>query len=287
MKIAFIGLGDMGSQMVPHLISDDNTVVVWDKEPAKRTQFLNQSGVTVASSLQDAVSEAELVITAVMFYDVLPLHVGDDLHPGIVKFLQPNSILVITSTLNPDKITAINAAMPAETYLIDAPMNGGVSYARDGTLTFMAGGDASTIKLITPVLNRMGKTRFEGPLGTGAKLKLISNVLIMAAEAGIRESLDLADAYEIDYQTVIDLLKVGPMAAVINRALNVDDPRPLKDSVHDVDELLAAGEPLVPLDITQAAQKRLWAAVNDDPQQARFIDITTKATKLPQFRTEL
>ncbi len=113
-----------------------------------------------------------------------------------MTYLDPKAALVVTSTLDPDKISAIQAKMPADTYLLDAPMIGGVKYAREAGLVFIVGGDKTAFDRIEPVLSLMGTVEYAGKLGNGAKLKLITNDGIMAAEAGIRETLDLADATE-------------------------------------------------------------------------------------------
>ncbi|GAB6092064.1 NAD(P)-dependent oxidoreductase [Furfurilactobacillus curtus] len=283
MNISFIGIGDMGSQMVPHLAEAGHTVTIWDRDPDKMAA-IESDRIAVGSSLENVVKASQVIITSVMSDDVLALHLGNDHTPGIIKYLQPDSILIVTSTLDPEKIFTINQAMPTTTKLLDVPMIGGVRYAREAQLNLIAAGPTKAFEVVSPILSLLGNVKYTGALGNGAKLKLITNVGIMAAEAGIRETLDLADAYGIDYETVLDLLQVGPLKPVVIRALDQTNPRPLKDSVADVDELLAATESLLKLPLAEAARNRLRKAVNDDPQEARFIDITTTDTKLPQFR---
>lgn len=103
----------------------------------------------------------------------------------------------------------------------------------------------------------------------------------MAAEAGIRETLDLADAYGIDYATTLDLLQMGPLKPVVIRALDESNPRPLKDSVADEVELDNATKDFVDLPIASAAMRRLQKAVDSVAGEAQFIDITNKKTALP------
>lgn len=124
MKITFIGVGDMGSQIVPHLAQAGYDVVIWDKEPAKMTA-LTGDHVRAATSLEDAVTASKIIITSVMSADVPALHIGTVDDPGIVNYLQPGSTLIVTSTLDPRKITAIQSAMPAHATLLDVPMIGG------------------------------------------------------------------------------------------------------------------------------------------------------------------
>lgn len=145
----------------------------------------------------------------------------------------------------------------------------------------IAAGDKQVVETVAPVLETFGKIRYVSDQGNGAKLKLITNVAIMAAEAGIRETLDLADAYGIDYETTLELLQMGPLKPVVLRALDESNPRPLKDSVADEVELDNATKEFVDLPIATAAMKRLQKAVDSVDGEAKFIDITNKKTALP------
>jgi 3-hydroxyisobutyrate dehydrogenase len=111
--------------------------------------------------------------------------------------------------------------------------------------------------------------------------KLITNVVVMAAEAGLREALDLADILGASYRTTLDLLARGPMAAVVKRALDRDNPR--GDSAIDFDVLVSAGgEENLP--ISAAGRRRPWAAAEAGPPPPVFFDLTTHTTALPRFR---
>ena len=101
-------------------------------------------------------------------------------------------------------------------------------------------------------------------LGSGVAYKLITNVVVMAAEAGLREALDLTDILGGSYQTTLDLLVRGPMAAVVKRALDRDNPRAIRDLAIDFDVLVSAGgEENLP--ISAADRRRIWAAAEAGP----------------------
>ncbi|KRM72001.1 NAD(P)-dependent oxidoreductase [Lacticaseibacillus brantae] len=285
MKISFIGVGDMGSEMVPHLAAGGHEVTIWDTNPDRLTAF-HDDHIKAATSLEDAVTASPVIITSVMSADVMDLHLGHDGNPGIVHYLKPDSILIVTSTLDPNKIFTINKAMPENTTLLDISMIGGVRYAREANLALLAGGESKSFDRVLPVLNLLGLVKYVGPVGSGAQAKLVTNVGIMAAESGIRETLDLADAYHMDYSLILELLQLGPLKPVILRALDVTNPRPLKDSVADVEELLNATKELIELPITAAGAKRLREAVDEADGETAFIDITDKKTALPQYKDQ-
>jgi 3-hydroxyisobutyrate dehydrogenase len=108
-------------------------------------------------------------------------------------------------------------------------------------------------------------------------------VVVMAAEAGLREALDLADILGGSYQTTLNLLARGPMASVVKRASDRNNPRAIRDSALDFDVLMSAGgEENLP--ISAAGRRRLWAAAEAGPPSPVFYDLTTHVTALPLFR---
>ncbi|MET0897323.1 MAG: NAD(P)-binding domain-containing protein [Mycobacterium sp.] len=278
-SIAFVGLGDMGSQMVPHLVRAGHRVTVFDID-SHRIDAMTDLGARAAESPAAAAHAADVVISAVMSADIPAAHLGPD---GILSGMRPGAALAVVSTTTPEMLQAIASRLPPTTHLVDAPLVGGVRYAAEATLTVLLAGDDAAIALTEPILTTFGTVVRVGPLGAGVAQKLITNVAVMAAEAGLREALDLADLLGQRYETTLDLLLRGPMAAVTKRALDRDNPRALRDSAVDFDTLLAAGgEDQLP--ISAAGRRRLWAATEASPPPV-FFDLTTHATALPQFRT--
>ncbi|MEU6185753.1 NAD(P)-binding domain-containing protein [Nocardia sp. NPDC047038] len=278
-RIGFVGVGDMGSRMAARLLVAGYPVTVFDIAP-HRVADMMAAGASAAPSAAAAAREADLVISSVMSADIPSAHLGAN---GILAGLRPDAVLAVTSTTTPAILNSIAAAMPPLTHLLDATLVGGVRYADEGTLTILLGGDDELAAAWEPVLASFGHVVRVGPLGSGVAYKLITNVVVMAAEAGLREALDLTDLLGRDYITALNLLARGPMAAVVNRALDRDNPRPIRASAADFDVLLeAGGEEDLP--ISAAARRRLWAAATaaDSPM---FYDLTTHLTALPSYRT--
>jgi 3-hydroxyisobutyrate dehydrogenase len=276
--IGFVGLGDMGSQMVPHLLRAGHRVTVFDTQRA-RLDAMTAAGAVAADSAAAAARNAEVVISAVMSADIPAAHLGPD---GILAGMRAGAALAVLSTTTPAILDSIAAQLPAGVHLVDAPLVGGVRYAAEATLTVLLAGADAAIALTEPVLGIFGEVVRVGPLGAGVAQKLITNVVVMAAEAGLREALDLADVLGQPYDTTLELLARGPMAAVTKRALDQTNPRALRDSAIDFDTLLAAGGE-DNLAISAAGRRRLWAAAEGTPPPV-FFDLTTHATALPRFR---
>jgi 3-hydroxyisobutyrate dehydrogenase len=276
-RIGFVGVGDMGSRMVARLLSAGYPVTVFDIAP-QRVADMVAAGASAATTPAAAARDADMVISSVMSTDIPAAHLAAE---GILAGLRPGAVLAVTSTTTPAILNSIASVMPLRTHLLDATLVGGVRYAAEGTLTVLLGGDEEPAAASEPVLASFGQVVRVGPLGSGVAYKLITNVVVMAAEAGLREALDLTDLLGGNYATALDLLARGPMAAVVNRALDRDNPRPVRASAADFDVIDAGGEEDLP--ICAAARKRLWAAATaaDSPM---FYDLTTHLTALPRYR---
>ncbi|MEU4843062.1 NAD(P)-dependent oxidoreductase [Nocardia testacea] len=284
-SIAVVGFGDMGQEMVPHLISAGYPVRVFDHDPGKLERAAELGAVTT-SSAADAASGADVVLGLVMSDDIPGAYFGVT---GILAGAGSGALVLVASTTTPELVRQIQSAAAEGTRVLDTPMVGGVRFAREAALTFLVGSDnESDNPRVDGVLSVLGKVRFVGGLGSGVAYKLITNVAIMAAEAGIREALDLADILGKDYETALHLMAVGPMAPVVSRALDTTNPRPLRRSAEDDETLLSVvASPEADLPISYAGAKRLWEAVTATPgYEPDFVDLTRKTTSRPRYRQQ-
>jgi 3-hydroxyisobutyrate dehydrogenase len=280
-SVAVVGVGDMGSEMIPHLIAARFNVTAYDIN-RERLKAAATDGATLADSPAEAAREADIVLSLVMSADIKSAHLGQD---GILAGLKPGAVLVIGSTTTPQIVRDIKNKAPENAYFIDAPIVGGVRYARERSVTFLVGGSQPAVDTAAAVLSALGKVERVGEFGLGVAYKLITNVLVMAAEAGLQEALDPTDILGGDYATALRLFGIGPMAAVVSRALDESNPRPLRASAEDFDVLLSAIKEKSLLPISTAGRSRLWTAVNaKSGYEPMFVDLTRKTTALPQYQ---
>jgi 3-hydroxyisobutyrate dehydrogenase len=280
-SVGIVGVGDMGAEMVPHLVSDGYSVAAYDVDPARLAAAV-AAGAERATSPSDAASKADVVLSLVMSEDIPATHFGDQ---GILAGLRPGAVLVVGSTTTPEMIERVRRHAHPAVNVVDAPIVGGVRYAREKSVTFLVGGDAEAADRAEAVLTSLGKVERVGPAGSGVAYKLITNSFVMAAEVGLREALDLTDILGGDYETALRLFRVGPMAAVVTRALDESNPRPLRASAEDFDTLLASVADPSLLPISAAGRDRLWNAVTVDPtHEPMFVELTRKTTALPHYQ---
>ena len=197
MKIAFIGLGNMGAPMARNLLKAGHALTVFDLN-TQAVGALVEAGAMAAASPKDAATGAETVIT------MLPAaaHVRHVLtaEDGVLAGIAKGVPIIDSSTIDPASVKAF-AALAAEhgNTFVDAPVSGGTGGAAAGTLTFMVGGSAQVFEQVRPVLSAMGKNLVHcGDTGAGQGAKICNNLVLGITMAGVAEAMSLGEALGID-----------------------------------------------------------------------------------------
>ncbi|MDR5865976.1 3-hydroxyisobutyrate dehydrogenase [Halomonas koreensis] len=225
MKIAFIGLGNMGSPMAANLLAAGHDVCVFDLVEDAMADLAGQ-GARRGDSAEAACRDAEVVISMLPAgAHVRGLYLGAEGRTGLLDALGHGPLIIDASTIAPDDARAVGeaAAERGLTYL-DAPVSGGVGGAKAGTLTFIVGGEAAGFDQAKPVLEGMGKNIFHaGGLGAGQVAKLCNNMLLGILMSGTAEALSLGVKHGLDPAVLSEIMKQSSGG---NWALNVYNPWP-------------------------------------------------------------
>lgn len=206
MKIAFIGLGNMGGGMAANLAKAGHEVRAFDLSEEALARAV-EAGCTRATSAAEAVAGAEAVVT------MLPAgkHVAGVYESDVFPNAAPGTLLLDCSTI--DVATArsnIEAATAKGLVAVDAPVSGGIAAANAGTLTFMVGGTDEGFARAEPILAKMGKAVIHaGGAGAGQGAKICNNMLLGASMIATCESLALAQKLGLDPQTFFDIASVS------------------------------------------------------------------------------
>ena len=204
-RIAFIGLGNMGSPMALNLIKAGHELAVFDLSDAA-LKAAAQAGAKVAASAQEAVKDAEAVATMLpASKHVEGLYLGD---AGLLSHIAQGTLVIECSTIAPESARKVAEAAKAKGIrMIDAPVSGGTGGAEAGTLTFIVGGEAADLEAAMPYLEKMGKNIFHaGDAGAGQVAKICNNMLLGILMAGTSEALALGAANGLDPKTLSDII---------------------------------------------------------------------------------
>jgi 3-hydroxyisobutyrate dehydrogenase-like beta-hydroxyacid dehydrogenase len=211
-KIAFLGLGQMGSAMAARLLQAGHDVTVWNRTPEK-TKPLVEKGAVAASSPAEAAGGAEIVITMLATPEALDRVVfGEN---GLATGLHPGQIYVEMSTVGPQTIREIAPRIPEGVTLVDAPVLGSVPQATSGALEVFVGAEDDVFARVRPVLDALGNVQHVGSLGAGASIKLVVNLTLGAAITTLGEALALGRAFTLDRSTLLDVLEKSPIGQTV------------------------------------------------------------------------
>jgi 3-hydroxyisobutyrate dehydrogenase len=204
--IAFIGLGNMGVPMAAQLAAKGFILALYDQRADAVRDFVAAYGGRAAVSIIDAASGADAAIvmlpTDAIVRDVV-LGRG-----GLADAMAPGTVIIDMSTSNPTVTTEIGAKL-AEHGLryVDAPVTGGVVFARDATLDVMAGGNDPDIAQCMPIFSAIGRQVFRcGGLGSGHAMKVLANYVNACALINLIEALAIGRKFGLDSKVMADAM---------------------------------------------------------------------------------
>jgi 3-hydroxyisobutyrate dehydrogenase len=209
MRIAFLGLGDIGTPMAGHLAGEPFDLVVWNRTSAKAEAFARDHKARVAPTPAEAVKDAEVVITC------LPSSVEVEaiLHgeKGMLASFRKGAVLVDCTSGDPPTSRSIAAELRGrDVDFIDAPVSGGTSAAKAGTLTVMWGGESAVFERVRPVIEAFGKKIVHaGPVGAGDAIKAVNQALLAVHILSSAEGLAVLVKAGIDPTVALEIINAS------------------------------------------------------------------------------
>ncbi|MGA7593687.1 MAG: NAD(P)-dependent oxidoreductase [Gallionella sp.] len=208
MRIGFIGIGNMGSEMARHLLAAGHTITGYARGAGSRERATGL-GLEIADTPAKVAAASKVVFTIVTAgKDVETLALGPD---GLVHGARPGLIHVDMSTISPAITRSVAAQLRKRGIaMLDAPVSGGVAAAKTASLTFFVGGESGNFEQVRPLLEQMGKAIFlMGPAGTGQVTKLANQICQLANLQGTAEALLFAQAQGADAGKVREAVMAG------------------------------------------------------------------------------
>lgn len=224
MKIAFIGLGIMGSRMAANLAKNGADITVYNRNHEKALN-LAEYGAKPEKSLQKAVEDKDIVFTMLTTPEVVEeLAFGEN---GFVQYMKSNSIWADCSTVDVAFAKKMNkAAINFGIRYADTPVAGSLIPAQNALLTFLVGSDTQLLEHLRPYLEMMGnRIVYAGNPSMGASMKLSVNMMLAHTMAGFAESVNFAEKMGIDKNIMMDVLVNLPIAAPIlkSKSMKISD----------------------------------------------------------------
>ena len=209
-KIAWIGLGIMGSPMAENLLKAGYSVTGFTLEQDKLDRLASNGG-TPSSSIADAVADADVVITMVPADpQVKAVILGED---GVIANAKQGATIIDMSSITPQTSIAVaEAAAKADKGLkvLDAPVSGGEAGAIEAVLSIMVGGEQADFDRVKPILDALGKTIILcGPHGSGQTVKAANQLIVAVNIQACAEAVVFLEKSGVDLDAALDVLAGG------------------------------------------------------------------------------
>lgn len=246
MRVAFLGLGAIGTPMARHLAKPPFSLTVWNRTAAKAHAFAAAYGCAVAATPADAARAADVVITCLpSSREVEQVMTAAD---GLLDALVPGTLMVDCTSGDPATSRRLSTMLAARgVHFLDAPVSGGTSGADAATLTVMVGGDAADFARAHDVLDAFGEKLVHcGPVGAGHALKSVNNALLAIHIWSTAEGLAALKKAGVDPALALDVINAssGRSNASMNlfpqRVLTRAFPRTFRLALLDKDVGIAA-----------------------------------------------
>jgi 3-hydroxyisobutyrate dehydrogenase-like beta-hydroxyacid dehydrogenase len=248
-KLAFIGLGNMGSRIAKRLLAAGYPVSVFDRDPS-RSEALTQNGA------KPVVSVAELAKSVNVFLSCLTddqavrdVYYGP---AGVLANASTGLVILEMSTVSPATSRELaNKASDLGVQMLDVAISGSTPAAEAGTLFLLAGGDPDFFQAARPIFQAIASKYFHlGPSGAGTTMKLVVNAILGIGMQAIAEAAALGEKAGLSRDVLLEVLAqtavvapahVGKLSRAARGDYSPQFPLPLMNKDFSLILQLAAG----------------------------------------------
>ena len=224
-KIGFIGVGIMGKSMVRNLMKAGFELHIYARTKSKVEDVISE-GAAFHESISECVKDCEAVITIVGFpKDVEEVYFDEG---NILDSAREGTYLIDMTTTSPMLAQNIyEAGTKKGFHVLDAPVTGGDTGAKAGTLSILAGGRREDYEACRPLFEAMGTNiNYQGEAGCGQHAKLANQIMIAGTLSGVCEAITYAKAKGLDLPTVLRSVSTG---AAGSKQLDIFGPKILAE----------------------------------------------------------
>ncbi len=208
-RVAFLGMGIMGSRMAANVAGAGFDVAVWNRTASKAEAVAKATGARLAATPAEAAEGADATITMVVDSpEVEAVLFGPD---GAAAAMAEGSIVIDMSTVAAAASRSIAERLRERGIaFLDAPVSGSSPKAEDGTLTIMVGGAGEDFEYSLPLLGAMGELIVHvGPQGHGSLVKLLNNTLAAVNAAALAEAITVARKAGLDLAALVRVVSAS------------------------------------------------------------------------------
>jgi len=205
-KIGFIGIGLIGLPMAKNLLKAGYSLKAFNRSQ-KKAEALKEFGAEIATSIDDVVSNSDVVIT--MLTDDMAINEVMD-SSNFLENLKSNTTVIDMSSVKPTTATKYGNNLKSKNIkYLDAPVSGGTIGAEEASLAIMVGGEQDVFNEALDVLKAMGNPTLVGPVGSGQVSKLANQIIVGLTIGAVAEAITLCEKAGANPNKMIKALSGG------------------------------------------------------------------------------
>jgi 3-hydroxyisobutyrate dehydrogenase-like beta-hydroxyacid dehydrogenase len=204
-RVGFIGIGNMGSRMAKRLLDHGYRLMAYNRS-TEAADALVEYGATVAGSIAELASEADVILSSLTNDDVVKSVYGDP--QGVFANVRRGSAIIEMSTVSPATSSELyELGHKAGVKCLDSPVSGSTTSAEEGKLTLFCAGDEELFNASQPIFSSIASQYFYmGRSGSGTAMKLVANTLLGVGMQAIAEAVALGQKAGIDRHRLLEVL---------------------------------------------------------------------------------
>lgn len=217
----------MGYPMAGHLAAAGHDVTVYNRTTAKAEQWITQHKGKMATTVSEAVKDAQVVLCCVGNDD--DVRAMTTAEGGAFSAMSANTVFIDHTTTSAELALELEQEAKAhQLQFMDAPVSGGQAGAENGVLTVMCGAEKALFESMQPLLDAYARSSvLMGEVGQGQRAKMVNQICISGVLAGLSEGLLLAQQSGLDIEAMVNCLKNGAAGSwqMENRALTMNQDK--------------------------------------------------------------
>ncbi len=274
MNIGFIGMGDMGSLIIPRLMDAGYAVTGWNRTSTKADGLI-KAGMAWADSPREVASVSDVLFSIVTDgAAVRSVALGEN---GVIAGLEAGGVFIDMSTILPEDSMAVAGEFErAGLTMLDAPLSGSPVTVRAGQASIMVGGDETAFEKVRPLLLTIGpKVARIGRQGLAVRMKVAINLCLIVEMVAFGEAVALAEKGGVDREVAVEAMLNSVVASPV---MSYRGPFILKGNMPDkplANVTLQQKDALLALDLARkdGVPAPLIAAANEMMNAARGLGI--------------
>lgn len=216
-RVGIIGVGLMGHGIAKNIVEKGYPLTVLAHRNRQPVEDLISRGAKEAKSAAELARNSDLIFICVTGSPQVEEVVYSK--NGLLEGLSTGSILADCSTAEPDSTIKIASDLAGRgCRFLDLPLIRTPKEAEEGRLVLMAGAESSTLEEVRPVLATFAeKVIHAGGIGSGHKLKLIHNFILLSIAATVAEAVTTAIKTGVDLKAMNEIVTSAGADSVMFR----------------------------------------------------------------------